>query len=523
MNTVALTARFPLGVYHGHAADGSPDQWPSPARLFSSLVSAAWTGTTAPRDGGLDESVTRALAWLEENPPTGLRLPPAQPVSAGSRQRIAYRDTGTLAKGAAKKAGKPISDGMAMGGEVSWVWEAMPPEIREVLNDLCADVPHLGEADTPVVLEVVTGVQPAWRLNPRATAFTSGGIRLPRAARGRAEALAKAHTSAYPDKTPTASADRYKKNEQVVAHTTPVDCLSTAHYEFVEPDRPGSLGLAWSDVLIFLADDGTGREFGPSRRVDWCVGFHKAIISKIGDGAPPMVTGRYPEGAKVPANRLAIHYVPASVLAQSTVDGAGDAPGAFLIMLPREMDDQERSVVLGALAGLRHVRSRWGIARLAPLEEIFHAESFWKAPMSGATRLWSPTPAAVPEVVRQRGDWTFESAILLSLAFVWRDALTPVRRGAQGYRDLVSQIRDHDASVMWYQHVTRCPTGYAHKMPQGMVAQPYRALIDTGDLLPDSALAAVGQSRHLGGGLLAPADLPAELVHEAARRNHAEH
>ena len=48
MAPVSITAYFPLGVYHGHAADGSPDPFPSPARLLSALVSAAHVGTAAP-------------------------------------------------------------------------------------------------------------------------------------------------------------------------------------------------------------------------------------------------------------------------------------------------------------------------------------------------------------------------------------------------------------------------------------------------------------------------------------------
>lgn len=520
MRSVALTARFPLGVYHGHGADGSPDRWPSPARLFSALVSAAWTSCGG---GALAPAVEGALTWLEDNPPTGLSLPPSMPMADPSKQRIAYRDTGTLEKGSPKIAGKEISEGIALNGGLAWTWEAMPPEVRDVLSGLCADVPHLGEADSPVVLEIVDGVQPTWRLNPRATAFTAGGLRLPVAVRGRAESLARAHAEAYPAKGPTVSADKYKTKEVVVTFPSPVDCLSTAHYEPVGPEPLDGSRLPWGDIVVFLADDGTGQEIEPSRRVDWCVGFHKAIISRIGDGAPATVTGRYPEGAVVPANRLAIHYLPASVLAQSVAGDTGDTPGAFLIMLPQGMSPGETDVVLAALAGMRQVRSRWGLARLSPLDEVLPAESFWEAPAPGTARLWSPTPAAVPEVVRQRGEWTFESAILLSLGFVWRDALAPVGRGPQGYRDLVSQVREQRASVMWYQRVTHRPSAYSHKMPQGMVAQPYRALIDAGDLLPDRALAAVGQSRHLGGGLLAPADLPAELVRDAARRNHAEH
>ncbi|WP_159626798.1 MULTISPECIES: type I-G CRISPR-associated protein Csb2 [Actinomyces] len=519
MGSIALTARFPLSAYHGHGADGSPDHLPSPARLFSALVSAAWTSSA---DGSPTRAAGNALEWLEGNPPTGLRLPPSMSMTDPSIRRIAYRDTGTLKKHSAKKAGKEISEGIVFDGEIAWIWESIPPEVHDALRELCADVPHLGEADSPVILEIVNDVRPTWCLNPQATAFTAGGLRLPIAVPGRAEALARAHEAAYPSKSPTSKDDKYKETESVVTFPSPLDCLATAHYEPVGQEASAGEPLPWGDVVIFLADDGSGQEIEPSRRVGWCVGLHKAIISRIGDGAPAMVTGHYPEGRAVPANRLAIHYLSASVLAQSLIGGI-DAPGAFLIMLPRDVDPSEAGVILGALAGLRWVRSRWGVARVQPLDETHSAASFWKEPAPGTARLWSPTPAAVPEVVRQRGEWSFENAILLSLGFVWRDQLKSVGRGPQGYRDLVSQVRERRASVMWYQRVARRPSAYSHKMPQGMTAQPYRALIDAGDLLPDRALMAVGQSRHLGGGLLAPADLPAELVRDMSRRNDAEH
>ena len=71
---------------------------------------------------------------------------------------------------------------------------------------------------------------------------------------------------------------------------------------------------------------------------------------------------------------------------------------------------------------------------------------------------------------------------------------------------------------MWHHRVTRNPNFYAHKMPHGMTAQPYTALISAGDLLADTGVAAVGQSRHLGGGLLVPADLPTELAQNVLGR-----
>jgi len=37
MTNLGILARFPLGVYQGHKADGSPDAFPDPARLQAAL------------------------------------------------------------------------------------------------------------------------------------------------------------------------------------------------------------------------------------------------------------------------------------------------------------------------------------------------------------------------------------------------------------------------------------------------------------------------------------------------------
>ena len=36
MTNLGILARFPLGVYQGHKADGSPDAFPDPARAGTS-------------------------------------------------------------------------------------------------------------------------------------------------------------------------------------------------------------------------------------------------------------------------------------------------------------------------------------------------------------------------------------------------------------------------------------------------------------------------------------------------------
>ena len=510
MAPVSITAYFPLGVYHGHAPDGSPEPIPSPARLFAALVSVAHTGTTAKPDGQAAPDIDKVLTWLEEHPPNGLHIPSM--IRVQSDNRIIYRKTGTIEKARPKTAAKAISDGYAANGAIGWLWDDMPDDVRHALARLCEDVPCLGGMDSPVVMSTEP-VEANWRLDPAATAFTPGGLRLRVAAPGRTGVLRELYSQSRPLKPPSASADAFHPTgDSVRTFPTSEECLRTVRYEAVKPVNNDE--SPWGDVLVFSAADGTERAFSAERRLGWCVAFHKALIKRI----PPVVTGHYQRDLVAPANHLAIQYVPASVLAQSTLKAASGAPGAFLVMLPSDIGDDDRAVIWRALIGMTQVRSRWAEARLHRLGEVADARTFWRPPADGTRRLWSPTPVAVPEVTRQRGKWTFEDAILLSLGFVWRDHLEAVPKGTQGYRSLAAQVREHGAGAMWYHRITRNPSSYAHKMQRGMTAQPYTALLSAGDLLADTELAAVGQSRHLGGGLLVPADLPAELAQSVVGR-----
>jgi CRISPR-associated protein Csb2 len=49
---------------------------------------------------------------------------------------------------------------------------------------------------------------------------------------------------------------------------------------------------------------------------------------------------------------------------------------------------------------------------------------------------------------------------------------------------------------------------WVHKVHPHAVVRPYRAEVWLGDLCPDRTVQAIGQSRHLGGGLLVPVDAP---------------
>lgn len=125
-------------------------------------------------------------------------------------------------------------------------------------------------------------------------------------------------------------------------------------------------------------------------------------------------------------------------------------------------------------------------------------------------RLWEPVSAVVPEVTRQGREWRLDDAVLLALAYVCRDQLRP-SSGNDRYRKLVHQVREAGARVITARHLPDSRSeDYVHRMTKGVPVRPLHALVDPGDLLPDRAIFALGQSRHLGGGLMVPVDVPVD-------------
>ena len=55
-----------------------------------------------------------------------------------------------------------------------------------------------------------------------------------------------------------------------------------------------------------------------------------------------------------------------------------------------------------------------------------------------------------------------------------------------------------------------------HRVNEHAIVRPYRATLTVGDLGGDRTVQAIGQSRHLGGGLLVPIDLPEGTMFEGA-------
>lgn len=503
MSDFAVIAQLPLGAYRARTPGEHLDPVPSPARLHSALLCAAASGPRARVDGDRlhpSNDDLSTLEWLEQHPPDGVALPRTAEVRSTT---YGYRKEGTLVT----EGGRPPFDkvvpralgGMvAVGGSFAWTWREPPPaEVQQSLQELCGDVSHLGNADTPVRLHVGEA-KPTHRRDPAADLFqTAPGLDVDVAADGRTAALraayatSRAPVSAAKDRW-SPSADVSRSTVDVKEGRTPARYLSLEGDD--EPDAP------WSTVL--LAGFGGPRDMPRAdEHVRWATAVHRALISLVGDGAPAVLTGVYLEGAARPANRVALQ-----LLGPDAVHAAGiDHDGAVLaVLLPTGAAGVDLATVAGAVARLNRVT--WGrTTRTVTSLPARSARSFW--PAAATRRAFEVRPAAVPDTRPLGRDWTIGDAVALSLGLVLRDRpnLTGVGRGKDKHRDTAERVRRAGVVVYSAERVMDGDLSrYVHRIDPSRVVQPYRARLSLGDLLDDRSLVCLGQSRHLGGGLLVP-------------------
>jgi CRISPR-associated protein Csb2 len=508
--TFALLAEFPLGYYRGHLGAGETDPCPSPARLHGALTAAAATGTRAVPDedgSGLTAGPTEraALKWLETNPPDGLALPPAL---AAERAYVRFRKTGTIpfegtkAKGAWKIKTVPDSpeSSVALNGPVAFVWSKRPPQaIAETLAELALDVSNLGTAESPVRL-TVGDAKATHRLDPTADLWAIGGLDLDLPQPGRLEALEQAHRR---ENGPDAKLGPEEHSGSDAVRPPPVVSAKVAVARFAAVDLPAASPLPWPRAVLLELDRSVRREL----HVRWAVAFHRAIVRIIGLGAPPMITGRY-EGVDPPANHLAIQLLapglPSEHLRERTTTAALLIPdGATpddLETLNNALDDLSRSSVRGPGGRQRHIMGH----------RLVSADDFWSPGATPRPRHWRTDTMAVPDLRPPRGRrWTFGDAALLAVGLTWRDHLGGPGRGQVWLDGLRAAAAEAGARALTARRVLRSDLQHqVHKVHRHAVLSAYRAELELGTLAGPRSLVAIGQTRHLGGGLLVPSEKP---------------
>lgn len=503
----AVLAEFPLGTYRAHRGGGVLDEVISPARLHAALLNAAGAGPRAiEHDAGLSPCPADAavLEWLEQHPPDGLVLPPR----AVTDERMQhFRDDGTLFRSqgryTVKKPGKRLPGAVTFSGPVGWCWNEPPEEaVREALEALCRDVAYLGMAESPVRLHV--GEPTPTHERADVTAFAGIGIPMPAATPGRTQELEKAH-AAMLTATPSARQDAIGSDEKTVRAPAPSSRLRTVYYRRSTPESAETPGwpVPWETVVCVPLS----QEVPEEQRVTAAVSVHRGLIKRLdrlGLDVPPCVTGVYPQGQKRPANGAAIHFLPAQ---PSAWHRGPDGVPVLAVMIPAGMPEAADAVE-HAIQGLRPIlSSRNGSpVRVAGTPVRVPADDFWVPPAQGAVRWWETEPAAVPDLRPLRQNWSGADTVAASTALLWRDVLAVPGRGDARSRALADRVQELGVHVRDVRLVPGDASRFVHKTPKGTVVRPYRAVLHLGELAGDGTALALGQSRHLGCGLLVPRD-----------------
>ncbi|MFT3887622.1 MAG: type I-U CRISPR-associated protein Csb2 [Arachnia sp.] len=515
-----LSARWPLGSYLGHRADGTAELLPSFGRVFSSLVHAASVGTCAARDDegargfpAMTDASVAVLRWLEEHPPHGVAVPPYPEVQGPptSTRVIAWRKEGVFDKEVSfrgRVTARAFAERTSVSRPLSWIWSESPPSgILDHLDALCADVGSLGEAESVVVLEVHRNVDSdacTHRLE-KASFFETSGEPVDVPESGRLDALELQFREANPVKPPHARYDSHKYGPAGLPRAnTPTRAGLTTR--LLVPVDAVEAAVPWPTAVALPIQQGPA--VGPEDRVGVARDLHRALVAVIGQDCPPVVTGHYVEGAARPTNRVALHYVPPGAPLAT-----GNRAPHLLALIPGGTPAEEVDAILSGLGRIKKLRTTLGAFMLDRMD-LRGGREFWAPPAAGTHREWKTDPVAIPE--RQGSAPTREE--LLAQAAAW--ALGNVLRGLDeqaGSRDprhRLAWLRSRGGEVLEAEsYFTPRPARFVHRTNRSMPIMPYVARLALGDLLPSQAVIAIGQSRHLGGGLLVPVDRRARSIY----------
>lgn len=512
MRSLGIRARLPRGVYLAHRDDGSPDWFPDPARLHAALLNAAGQGESAVVvDGKLEpsEKSLEALRWLEHNPPAGIEFP-EQRWTAPQSAKFIYREVSSI-NAKRRTEERAISDGVSVNGSYGYRWDNVPEDIASTLEMLCEDVAYLGESSSVAILEP-GHVDPTFELDNNSSPFTSGGkfVRIPNP--GRTNHLIESFSGRHPAKLPTVARDKFSKSEQPNPPEVAKNFLVQRRYR--KPDQEIARH-PWTHVILLEIP---GADVLKELRVALCVALHRALISALDRGAPPLVTGKYPKNFQRPANRVAFQYLTSHQVAEFVNPEFGLNSGVIAVMLPYGADEHELDDLARAIPAVNYLWDRdLGRRRIRFSGNVALAQEFWKPVPSGFKRLWQSASPIVPETrpVSHKligRPWTFEDSGLLSVGFVWKDDFDDSLKGEKLYVALRDQVADKGVRVISTSPVAGKSSKYVHRTHRDVVVQPWSGLIDLGDLSDSSSMVAIGQSRHLGGGLLIPVDIPEEDI-----------
>ncbi|MDF7663610.1 type I-U CRISPR-associated protein Csb2 [Bifidobacterium sp. ESL0763] len=558
-----ISVHFLMGTYQGADDTGRPEAYPSPERLYKALVSVAHTvfgfrsGVSAEEEHLSDDAIAAALQWFERNPPDAIYLP--RKIRRNGRRKhdtFTYRDKGYWNKAQGVKtidavtgrqdirSSKASRVGIATAydddeadGNLAWQWAEAPDEhIREALARLCWEVPYLGEACSPVSLsahEMGEGTYPL-----------SGSLEIDRQLSLRHASISEefqvpdeGHLQELEDGYAQANPKKKTKKIAFSEHeNTVVSDSLTQHVRNVGYLRPSlqddskKLRAPWSlGVFIpveVLGDKQAQWQPRESQYVAWCVALHRLLVRLGGYGVTPVLTGKYEPDIERPANNVAIQILSDGGLpiAPEMLERM-NLPG-FLVMIPRSASGADVSTIISLCESLKGRRlyfsKNYETLRLGEAVTDIDLSQFWESVRTGCRRFWTPSPFCLRETRSIPSEdpgkrWKAREDMALAVGHVWRKNFKPSAPCAskeEEYWGFVDNVLETDspAGIVSARIVARTQMGdYAHRSDPSTPLLGVMASMRL-DLVTEREVVAIGQSRHLGGGLLVPVDYPERLA-----------
>ncbi len=508
----AITADFYLGFYQGRDVAEAQESYPTPARLYSALLAAAFSlerlEDTAPGNP-LSPSDTRVFSWLESNPPDAVMLPKA---ILASTDAVVYRDLGETVglKGTKKSTGKgksprPASVISSLFGPVCWYWNIMPENgIAERLDEIAHEVPYLGEAVCPVRISTAIDSQipsdALVRCNPSFSALS-----LSVAETGRLNELEEQHQAMRARKFKDSQTQ--SASEQHASVFT--GCVGVQYYRSAHVAREIEQATPWRTGYYLSFDcSGIPREDYTS----WAVCLHQALSRYCGDGLPRIMQRAIRDDDPLP-NGLAIQMVTSAMPIRNDYLPENDS---LLVMIPQGASIDEEMTVVRALSKVRSLFSRYlGSRQVSFSGERLDLSRFWKPIPDGYRRLFETEPLFIsnnrpPTRAKKDGSrWNIDDDARVAIGYVWRDCFPGTGNGDAGRVALAEAVSESGIGVCG-GHIV--PTSniryYVHHVNRGSMLVGAHALVDLSATGCSELVVAIGQTRHLGGGLLVPFDIP---------------
>ena len=164
MTAFTVTARFPAGQFNAHGSDGEAEWPPAPARLAAALLSAAYeSGDGVEAVEGLfalDPPDISAPRVGERAVDYGRWVPTNNEIKEKRGDPIGIVDANERF---ADKGFKPPERGVVVGTGshdlVCWYFKSARDADTDALRRVARNVAYLGRPTSPVILDVVMGIQ----------------------------------------------------------------------------------------------------------------------------------------------------------------------------------------------------------------------------------------------------------------------------------------------------------------------------------------------------------------------------